>query len=109
PTPERRHQGATRPGTRGQDYRRRGGNRHRNAASETVKFRQGGNYFAASASRTIASTSGAEPNRTGSVAGSPVSSAARATASCACASLRSYVFRQIPITFVGRTGAAARS
>src|ERR1700716_1839471 len=54
----------------------------------------------------IASTSGAEPNRTGSVAGSPVSSTARATASCARASFRSYVFRQMPITFVGRTGGA---
>src|SRR5205814_9774612 len=46
-------------------------------------------YFAAIAPWMIASTSGAEPNRTGSVAGSPVSSAARATASRACATLMS--------------------
>jgi len=66
-------------------------------------------HRAATTSRRIASASGLAPNRTGSVAGRPVSAAACDTAARAAGSLMSNVLRQMPITLVGRTGAAARS
>src|ERR1035437_4309223 len=66
-----------------------------NAAARDLRF--------ASSAATIASTSGDGSNRTGSVAGSPVSCVAAAHAARAARSSRSNVLRAMPITRVGYT------
>src|SRR5579859_1340957 len=66
-------------------------------------------FFFSSAAAIMASTTGAGSKRTGSVAGSPVSLVARATASRAARSSRSNVFRHTAITLDSRTGRAASS